>query len=643
MISGINRFLEDSLVIPPGDWNKCNLRDSIPMWKFQVESQKMAHANIVSSGRRHTSFIPTNAMPGVILKIQQAQSKNSNEDPLERTGRLFGCLRKDIKRKLPHYIDDFTHIIDFRCLLAVLFSYLAALAPCITFGGLMAEQTNGQLDLSEMIIATGSAGIIFALFAGQPLIIIGATGPMLIFESTMYDVARTIKVEFLPWRAWIGMWVVIICLVFIAFDLCDLVRQVTRFTEEILASLVSIIFITKAIMFILKTFKRYPIAMSTSTANCIHSKDLLNYTIHLNNMTYHLVNQNISAAPKGVPGHPSYSLMTVILITLTLLLAFFFEGLRSSRYFSLKIRHIISDFGVSIAVGLVVAFDQLLLEDNFTKKLSIKRNFFSRKWIVNPLGENKNMHFGYRFFAIVPAFLVSIILFLETGVTAVMLDKKENKLKKGFGYHLDFLLVALLCGMSSIFGLPWICGSSVNSLSHLHTLTILSSNHAPGTNPYVVKVKEQRVTNMVIHVLIGGSVLLVPMLETIPVAVLFGVFFYLGLTSLQRMEFVHRLQLLFIPYQLHPDTRFVRKVRTKKIHMFTLIQLVCVILLAIIKETRFAAIFPFLILCLVPLRKYLRIIFTEEELEDLDNEEDEDAYGVSEERGGSLNFHVSHP
>ena len=640
MISGINRFLEDSLVIPPGDWNKYSLRESIPMWKFQVERQSLAHSNIVSSGRRHTSFIPTTAVPGEILQVQQALSKNIVEDPLERTGKLFGCLRKDIKRKIPHYIDDFTHIIDLRCLLAILFSYLAALAPCITFGGLMAEQTNGQIDLSEMIIATGSAGIIFALFAGQPLIIIGATGPMLIFEATMYDVARMLQVEFLPWRVWIGMWVVIICLVFISLDLCGLVRQVTRFTEEILATLVSIIFITKAIMFILKTFKKYPIAILTSPANCLHSDDLLNQTISLSNITYRLVNQNFSIAPKGVTGHPSYSLMTVILITLTLLLAFFFEGLRSSQYFSLTVRHIISDFGVSIAVGLVVAFDQLLLDD-FTKKLSIKANYFSRKWTVNPLGDKKNLDFGYRFFAVVPAFLVSIILFLETGVTAVMLDKRENKLKKGFGYHLDFLLVALLCGISSVFGLPWICGSSVNSLSHLHTLTILSSNHAPGTNPYVVKVKEQRVTNMVIHVLIGGSILLVPMLELIPVAVLFGVFLYLGLMSLQRMEFVHRLQLLFIPYKLHPDTRFVRKVKTKKIHLFTLIQLVCVIILAIVKETRVAVIFPFLVLCLVPLRKYLKVLFTEEELEDLDNEEDEDAYGLSEEPD-SLNFRFSH-
>ncbi len=615
LLSGIDRFIEECLVIPPGDWRKQNFKQSIPRWEAQMTKQNPVR--LPPLVKRATAM---DAVPNLTT------TPTNTEDPLARTGKIFGCLRNDIKRKIPHYLNDFRELLDIRCLAAILFIYLAVLAPTITFGGLMSQQTDENLGISEMILATGSAGIIFSCLAGQPLIIVGPTGPMLIMETNIYALAKSLEVEFLPWRAWIGIWVVVICLVLIAFDLCVLVRMVTRFTEEIFAVLVSIIFIQKAISYIVKTFQQHPITNHPTPKPCYELSNVANYTSMASNATNASIANDITTELE----HPCYSLMTTILIIMTFFLAFYFRKIRGSRYFSLKIRHIISDFGVIIAVAIVITFDNLL-GDDFTKKLSIKRDYFSRDWLVNLMGEERAMSIGHIFLAILPAFLVSIILIMETGLTAVILDKKENKFKKGFGYHLDLLIVACLAVVSSIVGLPWMCASPVNSISHFHTLTILSSTHAPGTNPYIIKVKEQRVTNIMIHVLIGGSVWFIPMLERIPMAILFGVFLFLGFTSLSRMEFIHRLQLLFIPYKLHPDTRFVRKVQTKKIHLFTLIQLLCLVVLAIVKETKFAAVFPFLIVCLVPLRRFLRIAFTEEELEDLDNEENEDEFAISNE------------
>lgn len=39
----------------------------------------------------------------------------------------------------------------------------------------------------EGILAGAICGVTFALFAGQPLTIILATGPMLVFESILFD------------------------------------------------------------------------------------------------------------------------------------------------------------------------------------------------------------------------------------------------------------------------------------------------------------------------------------------------------------------------------------------------------------------------------------------------------------------------
>ena len=52
--------------------------------------------------------------------------------------------------------------------------------------------------------------------------------------------------HFLSFRFWIGLWVTVILLIIVAFDLSFLVRYITRFTEESFAVLISVIFIYEA-------------------------------------------------------------------------------------------------------------------------------------------------------------------------------------------------------------------------------------------------------------------------------------------------------------------------------------------------------------------------------------------------------------
>ena len=47
----------------------------------------------------------------------------------------------------------------------------------------------------------------------------------------------------MSWRFWIGIWLLIIALVFVGCEASFLVRFVTRFTQEIFAFLISLIFI----------------------------------------------------------------------------------------------------------------------------------------------------------------------------------------------------------------------------------------------------------------------------------------------------------------------------------------------------------------------------------------------------------------
>lgn len=113
---------------------------------------------------------------------------------------------------------------------------------------------------------------------------------------------------------------------------------------------------------------------------------------------------------------------------------------------------------------------------------------------------------GWIFAAIIPAIFVGILLFMETEMTGVLLSKKEHKLQKGPGYNLDLVVVGMLSFGCSLMGLPWMCADTVRSASHVNALSIWSTSHAPGEKPHIIEVKEQRITNILIHVLSGEPV-----------------------------------------------------------------------------------------------------------------------------------------
>ena len=85
------------------------------------------------------------------------------------------------------------------------------------------------------------------------------------------------------------------------------------------------------------------------------------------------------------------------------------------------------------------------------------------------------------------------------------------------------------------------------------------------------------------------------LLQHVPMPVLYGVFLFMGISSLKGVQFVDRLTLLFMPGKHQPDYHFLRMVELKKVHLFTLIQLSCLVILWIIKSTRAALVFPIMV------------------------------------------------
>ncbi|XP_061588716.1 anion exchange protein 2a isoform X2 [Cololabis saira] len=592
LLTAINHFLDLSMVIPPSEFGKDELLHQ------QDQKKKELQGKQGSNQPDEDSLVP---------------SKPGNE-PLRRSGRLFGGLIKDVTRRYPQYVSDLRDALNPQCMAAVIFIYFAALSPAITFGGLLGEKTEGLIGVSELIVATALQGIVFSVLGAQPLLVIGFSGPLLVFEEAFYTFCKDNGIEYLTGRVWIGFWLILIVILTVAFEGSILVRFVSRFTQEIFSFLISLIFIYETFAKLVKIFKEHPLQ------NCHHgnntvSPSLCNYTI-------------AAGSPGKVVGEPNTALLSLVLMAGTYFIAFYLRKFKNSSFFPGKLRRTIGDFGVPIAILIMVLVDYSV-EDTYTQKLNVPSGFSvstpeKRGWLISPLGSDGLFPVWMMGASILPAILVFILIFMESQITALIVSKKERMLMKGTGFHLDLLLIVVTGGISALFGLPWLSAATVRSVTHTNALTVMSKAVVPGDKPRIQEVKEQRVTGFLVAVLVGLSIVIGEVLRQIPLAVLFGIFLYMGVMSLNGNQLTERLILLLMPPKYHPDHSYVRQVQTLRMHLFTLVELTCLSLLWVVMATAAALAFPFMLLLTIPIRMLLLPrIFSRRELQSLDADDAE--------------------
>lgn len=61
------------------------------------------------------------------------------------------------------------------------------LTSCVCL--LKGEKTEGLIGVSELIISTAVQGILFCLLGAQPLLVVGFSGPLLVFEEAFFTVS----------------------------------------------------------------------------------------------------------------------------------------------------------------------------------------------------------------------------------------------------------------------------------------------------------------------------------------------------------------------------------------------------------------------------------------------------------------------
>ena len=229
----------------------------------------------------------------------------------------------------------------------------------------------------------------FGLFSGQPLIILGSTGPVYVFEKILYQICQDQTWDYLSLRLWIGIWVGAILILLVALDASSLVCYITRFTEELFATLIAFIFIFNAFKNVFYIGKEYEFKPSTPLGeigcSCLEPDNLTDETPWLDNYTkIECIENNGTLAGQGCEYEPNVFLMSIILFAGSFTISFSLKNFRNTGYFPGRIRNILSDFSVIIAIISMTGVNYLA--DVKTPKLEVPSSFKptweGRDWVV---------------------------------------------------------------------------------------------------------------------------------------------------------------------------------------------------------------------------------------------------------------------
>jgi hypothetical protein len=476
-------------------------------------------------------------------------------------------VKRDFKR-FSEYKSDIVDGLNAQSLATVLFLFFACLAPAIGFGGVLDVATKGAMGTLEMVASTALCGVVYAALAPQPIQLVGPMGPVLAFAVSLYQLAGMLGVPFLPLYAWTGLWTSGMLLTCALTSTSNLVRYLTRFTDEIFSVLISAIFLLEAIT-------------------------------------------NVAGTFYGSTAKATQALLTLVCASITFGSAKMLKGLNTSVYLTKRLRTNLSNFAPAIGVllgSLAARAARLKFGASATlPALSLPATFATtsgRPWLIPLLA----LPVWARWAAALPAVLATVLLFLDQNITARLVNNPRYKMTKGNrqdmmdGMHGDMVVLAGMTALTSLIGLPWMAGATTRSAAHVRSLSKLDDNE--GT---IEGTLENRVSGAAIHGLIGACVLLKgprQLLTQVPLPVLSGVFLYLGFTSLQGLELWDRIQGLLQDTTVAPKTRW-SGVPSRTTSVLTLIQMTCVGTMMWVTKSSFGVLSPVIIALLPLLRRGL--------------------------------------
>ena len=488
-------------------------------------------------------------------------SKNNTVIPVFQ---LLTGMKQDLMARLPLYGDDWSRPkFIMKVLNATFFAFVVQLIPALIFAELLDRQTEGSLAVAEVLMSAGIIGIIYAILSGQPLVLLGITGPVAILLGTSYGLAATFNANYFTFFWWLCIWTAILHWITAIVGLVNFVWQITPFSSQIFEFFIATTFIYESI------------------------RDLTR--------PIHFAEQNLSGEERAA-GYAS-----LVIGILTFLICWTLHFAETWVYWTPAIRTFLTSYNMMIALVVMTSLSYLpgaALDDYVHKepyggggtirhgieRVHIRETPWNwqpsasnptRRWITNPFdGIDARGIFG----ALFPAVMLYLLFFIDHNISSILTQSSHYNLQKPPAYHWDFFVLGITIVPCGLLGLP--PGSGLIPQAPLHTRALCTRKHVEMfgvKREIVVDCEEQRWSALFQACLMFVALSLLVVISWIPIGCLFGIFLYLGVGAMYGNGIWERITLCFISPKHRPRIPLVQNVSWRTVQLFTLLQVAAIV------------------------------------------------------------------
>ncbi|KAM0269262.1 hypothetical protein ACHAQH_009787 [Verticillium albo-atrum] len=487
--------------------------------------------------------------------------------------RPFRLLTEDFYNIRGRYSSDWT-VFNQLVLASTVYVFFTNLLPGITFAGDLYVLTGESWGTIEVVFSTGLCGIIFALFSGQPLTILGVTGPFTVLAENIYKLCEeNFGVPFLPVMAWSLIhagWMHYLLAIFNAHDWT--MQYVTDFSADIFSLLNSVIYFHKAVREMQRT------------------KEIV----------------SLAAFLYAIIGCAGTCLLAILLSTATSWQPLF------HRYIRMGLAEYAAAISIIFFIGMPYLGDlatldhnRLMVQKDLRPSSPERTRFFVEFWKV-PV--------EWVFISIIPGFIITVLFYFDHEISSIICTAKRYGVQKPGGYAWDIALLGTTTILCGILGIPPANGllpqAPLHSESLMHAVIEdpgAASDPEPGEPPTkpVMRVYEQRYSHLIQAV--GILVFVTPPFQHVlgltPTSVLAGLFLFMGYQSLSVNPILSRIGYLVTTPADLPELPLGASWRG--VHTYTVAQLVLTGIVFGVTLTVAAPGFPIIIIILVPVRLHI--------------------------------------
>jgi len=430
----------------------------------------------------------------------------------------------------------------------------------------MFDRTDNAYGVNEVLMSSAIAGVVFGLFSGQPLCIVGVTGPIAIFSYTVYELIQPRGTPYFPFMCWIYLWLMAMHFVTALCNWVSFLKIISNFSCEVFGFFICIVYCQKAVQILDRQFSEHG------------------------------------------PASGFCSVMVSLLMVIFGLGSTVFGS--ELHYFRPWTRKFFVDYGVPLAVIFFTGFVHFggYLDDAHLATLPTTKAFAptinsaevgrAHGWFIH-FWPGDNISVADVFLAIPYAILLTFLFYFDHNVSSLMCQLKDFPLTKPASFHWDFMLLGLTTGVAGILGIP--APNGLIPQAPLHTSSLVVHDLQSGK---ALSVVEQRVTNTlqgaITFVMMSGPLLTV--LGLIPQAVLAGLFFIMGMNGLHDGAVVNKIKYLFADPdyvahdprcpQLWRELHSIPKEKKKWFYIYLLLQVIAGLAEFAITLTKGAVGFP---------------------------------------------------